>query len=94
MSSPQPNERRCGRPANTPFPPYFGLAMAGRAGAPGDMLVQASSSNSLLAVHAVRTTYGGLNVVLVNEDLDNATTVSLSYNGFAPGAAVNVLRWQ
>lgn len=84
-----------GEPAlNTPFPPYFGLAMAGRAGAPGDTLAQASSSNSLLSAHAVRTTSGGLNVVLVNKDLTNATTVSLSYTGFTPGGAVNVLQWR
>jgi chitodextrinase len=83
-----------GEPAvNTPFPPYYGLAMVGRAGAPGDTLVQASSSTSLLAAHAVRTS-SGLNVVLVNKDLVNSTTVSLSYAGFSPAGNVSVVRWQ
>lgn len=84
-----------GEPAlNTPFPPYFGLSMVGRAGAPGDALVQASSSTSLLAAHAVRTAAGGLNVVLVNKDIANSTTVSLSYTGFTPGSSVSAAQWQ
>ena len=81
-------------PLNTPFPPYFGLSMVGRAGSPGDTLVQASSSTALLAAHAVRTTSGGLNVVLVNKDIANSTTVSLSYTGFTPGTSVSVAQWQ
>jgi chitodextrinase len=83
-----------GEPAlNTPFPPYYGLSMVGRAGAPGDTLVQASSSNSLLATHAVRTS-AGLNVLLVNKDPANSTTVSLSYAGFTPTGSVSIAQWQ
>ncbi|MEU8173871.1 cellulose binding domain-containing protein [Microbispora hainanensis] len=80
-------------PVNTPLPPYFGLAMVGRAGSPGDTLVKASSSSSLLAAHAVKTS-GGVNVVLVNKDLNNSTTVSLSYSGFSPGGTASVVQWR
>ncbi|MBO4273635.1 cellulose binding domain-containing protein [Microbispora triticiradicis] len=79
--------------ANTPFPPYYGLAMVGRAGSPGDTLVKASSSSSLLSTHAVRTS-SGVNVVLINKDLNNSTTVSLSYSGFSPGSAATVVQWR
>ncbi|GAA0383289.1 ricin-type beta-trefoil lectin domain protein [Microbispora corallina] len=82
-----------GEPAlNTPFPPYYGLAMAGRAGSPGDAIVQATSSNPLLAAHAVKTS-GGVNVLLVNKDPSNSTTVALSYSGFSPGGGT-VLQWK
>ncbi|MEV4327816.1 cellulose binding domain-containing protein [Microbispora rosea] len=80
-------------PVNTPLPPYYGLAMVGRAGSPGDTLVKASSSSSLLAAHAVKTS-GGVNVVLVNKDLNNSTTVSLSYSGFSPGGTASVVQWR
>ncbi|MBO3748750.1 cellulose binding domain-containing protein [Streptosporangiaceae bacterium NEAU-GS5] len=83
-----------GEPAvNTPFPPYYGLSMVGRAGAPGDTLVQASSSTALLATHAIRTPTG-LNVLLVNKDPANSTTVSLAYSGFTPTGTVSVTQWQ
>ncbi|MBP2708246.1 cellulose binding domain-containing protein [Microbispora sp. RL4-1S] len=83
-----------GEPAtNTPFPPYYGLSMVGKAGSPGDTIVQASSSNSLLSAHAVKTSTG-VNVVLINKDPNNSTTVSLSYSGYSPGGNPTVMQWQ
>ncbi|MFL6113297.1 MAG: hypothetical protein ACJ786_18340 [Catenulispora sp.] len=49
-------------------------------------MVKASSGNPLLAVHAVRTRGGGLNVMLINKDPANPVTASLSYSGFTPAS--------
>jgi hypothetical protein len=77
----------CEPAPNTPFPPYFGIKMLGTAGLPGDTMVRAASSDPLVAAHAVRRADGGLGVLLINNDHDNARTVSLSYAGFTPTAA-------
>ena len=44
-------------PAETPFPPYYGLQMLTYLGKSGDQLVSTSSSQSLVAVHAVKHTH-------------------------------------
>lgn len=49
-------------------------------------MVKSSSSNSSVAVHAVRSGNGGLNVMLTNKNPQNAARVSLSYAGFTPAA--------
>jgi hypothetical protein len=77
----------CEPPLNTPFPPYYGIQMITRLGAPGDSLVQASSSTSQVSAHAVKRGNGDVDVMLINKDPDNDYTVSLSYNGFTPSSA-------
>lgn len=77
----------CEPPLNTPFPPYYGTQMITKLGSPGDRLVQASSSTSLVAAHAVKRANGDVDVMLINKDPNNDTTVSLSYNGFTPSSA-------
>jgi hypothetical protein len=79
-------------PVNTPFPTYYGLAMAGRIGNPGDTLVSATSSSKELVAHAARTASGGVNVLLINEDLRNSTNVSLS--GITASGSVTVEQWK
>jgi hypothetical protein len=81
-------------PLNTPFPTYYGLAMAGRIGKPGDTLVSATSSSPQLVAHAVRTAAGGVNVMLINEDLANSTNVSLNYAGITASGNVTVEQWK
>jgi hypothetical protein len=77
----------CEPPVNTPFAPYYGISMIGKLAQSGDSLVQASSSSSLISAHAVHRGNGDVNVMLINKDPNNATTVSLSYNGFTPSSA-------
>jgi hypothetical protein len=79
--------------ANTPFPPYYGIAMLKQVGAAGDTLVRASSSNAGVAAHAVRTRDGGLNVVLINKDRSASADVTLSISGFTPAAGPTVSSW-
>lgn len=49
-------------------------------------MVKSSSGNSSVTVHAVRSSNGGLNVMLTNKSPQNAAQVSLSYAGFTPAA--------
>jgi len=54
---------------NTPFPAYFGVRMLSYLGHdPGDSMLQTTSSNPLVAVHAVRHGDGTIGVMLVNKD--------------------------
>jgi len=77
----------CEPPANTPFAPYYGIQMMTKLFGPGDGLVQSTSSTSLLSAHAVKRANGDLNVMLINKDPNNDTTVNLSYSGFTPSSA-------
>ncbi|MER6069659.1 cellulose binding domain-containing protein [Streptomyces sp. NPDC001817] len=77
----------CEPPLNTPFPAYYGIQMISRLGSPGDTLVKAASSSSLLSAHAVRRANGDVDVMLINKDPNNDATVNLSYTGFTPSSA-------
>jgi hypothetical protein len=77
----------CEPPLNTPFPAYYGTQMITKLGSPGDRLVAASSSTSLVSAHAVKRANGDVDVMLINKDPNNAYTVSLSYAGFSPSSA-------
>jgi Cellulose binding domain/Fibronectin type III domain len=77
----------CEPAAETPFPPYFGISMAGRFLAGGGTLLGTSSSQSLVSAHAVEAANGSLNVMLVNKDPANSTQVSLAYSGYTPSAS-------
>ncbi|MEZ0110617.1 hypothetical protein ABH920_004632 [Catenulispora sp. EB89] len=82
----------CEPALETPFPTYWGIRSLTALAAPGDTMVKAASGSATVAVHAVRTTGGGLNVMLINKDAANPATVSLAYSGFtpAPGAVTTV----
>lgn len=72
----------CEPPADTPFPAYCGFRMLSQFIQPGDVLVEAASSQSLVQSFAVRTRDGGLRVMAVNDDQSNAYAVSLSAAGY------------
>ncbi len=77
----------CEPPLNTPFPPYYAIAMLSQLGRPGDTMVGAGTDNQLVAAHAVRNADGDLSVLLVNKDPASSYQVSLHYAGFTPAAA-------
>ncbi|NYF77830.1 hypothetical protein [Granulicella arctica] len=62
----------------TPYGPWYGVSLSSTVARPGDNMVAATSSNSLLRVHAVNRTDGKVGVVLINQDPTNATSVSVS----------------
>jgi hypothetical protein len=71
-------------PAEAPFPPYYGLQMLTKLGVAGDQMVAATSSSSLVAVHAVKQAHGSLAVLLINKDPAKSHPVTLSLRHFTP----------
>jgi hypothetical protein len=80
----------CEPPADTPFPAYYGLQLLSRFIQPGDTLVAATSSQSLVQAFAVRTPFG-LRVMAVNDDPSGSYTVSLSAPGYQASPGIPVL---
>ena len=82
----------CEPAQETPFPTYFGLKSLTALASPGDTMVKAASTSTLVGVHAVRAAGGGLNVMLINKSPDTAATVALNYTGYtpAPGGVTTV----
>jgi alpha-L-arabinofuranosidase len=72
-------------PDDTPYPPYFGVQLATQVAGHGGRLLQASSTDPLVRVHASRRADGSVAVMLINTDPTNATTVRLA--GCASGPA-------
>jgi hypothetical protein len=62
----------------TPYGPWYGVSLDSTVARPGDNMVAATSSNSLLRAHAINRADGKVGVVLVNEDPTNSTSVSVS----------------
>ncbi|WP_328747093.1 LPXTG cell wall anchor domain-containing protein [Streptomyces sp. NBC_00285] len=77
---------KCQPTRDTPFPTYWGIRSLTALAQPGDTMVKSSSGDSSVTVHAVRSSDGGLNVMLTNKSPQNAAQVSLSYTGFTPAA--------
>jgi hypothetical protein len=71
---------------NKPGAPYFGMQMVHALLNFNDALVAASSSSSMVSVHASKRADGSVGVMLINKDGKNATTVKLSINGGTLGA--------
>jgi hypothetical protein len=77
-------------PAETPFPAYYGLQMLTRLGSSGDQMLQASSSQPLLAVHAVKQQNGRLAILLINKDPSTNYNVSFSLPGYQIASAASL----
>ncbi len=71
-------------PAETPFPPYYGLRMLTKLGVSGDEMVSSSSSSSLVTAHSVLQADGDLALMLVNKDPSRGYVADLSISGFTP----------
>jgi hypothetical protein len=67
--------------SNTPDGPWYGVQFDSIVARPGDRLVSTSSSNSLLRAHTVRRSDGQVSIVLINDDPNNSTNVSVSVSG-------------
>jgi hypothetical protein len=69
-------------------PAFYGLEMLHvLVHGPGDLLVDAKSTSSLLSVHASRRRDGFVGVMLVNKDPEQAAIVKVTFKGGVPGAA-------
>ncbi|HJP76223.1 MAG TPA: cellulose binding domain-containing protein [Pseudonocardiaceae bacterium] len=76
---------------DTPFAPYYGVAMLSKLGTAGASLIGTTSSNSLLRTHAVRRADGSVAVLIDNEDPGNSYTVNLGYQGFTPSGGASTV---
>jgi hypothetical protein len=93
LSSGACSGRVCEPPAETPFPPYYGLQMVGHMAVPGAGIIGTTSDNPAVAAHAVRLADGNLAVLLINRDPTNAYQVNLAYTHFNPGSTRTVLSY-
>jgi alpha-L-arabinofuranosidase len=66
---------------NKPGPVYFAIQLVRRMADLNDIIVTASSSNSLLAVHAATHKDGSVGLMLINKDPKNNATVKVTVNG-------------
>jgi hypothetical protein len=64
-----------------PEGPWYGASLSSTIARPGDTMVTASSSNSLLRAHAVRRADGQTGVILLNNDPSNSTAVTVNISG-------------
>jgi hypothetical protein len=71
----------CEPPAHTPFPSYFGMQMTSRLAQAGTKLLEASSTDEMVRVHAARTSNGRLAVMIINQDPCAERRVSLDIAG-------------
>jgi hypothetical protein len=71
--------------ANTPFPPYYGVQMFNRMIQPGDDFIAAKGNRSTLVPHAARRKDGKISVMLINEDPDHDSVVTLEGLPLAEG---------
>jgi hypothetical protein len=79
---------------NTPFPAYFGVRMLSYLGHhAGDSMLQTTSSNPLVAVHAVRHLDGTIGVMLVNKDPSVRYTVKVALAGASAHGWADVHRY-
>jgi hypothetical protein len=81
----------CEPPLNTPFAPYYALALLKDFAGTGDQLVRAGADDPLVSAHASRKANGDLAVLLVNKDPGAARSVKLNYHGWTPSNEVPVV---
>lgn len=81
----------CEPAAETAFPTYYGVSMAGRFLSGGGTLLGTTSSQSLIVSHAVEQPDGSMNVLLINKDPSNSYQVSLSYNGYSAASSATTM---
>lgn len=74
-------------PAETPFPSYYAFQMLTHLGKSGDQIVSATSSQSLLSVHAVKQGGGKLALLLINKSPAVSYDTRISVSGYTPSAA-------
>ncbi len=79
----------CQPPVGTPYPPFHGMRLLGTAMAAGDVMLKSSSSDPLIAVHAVRRN-GDLVLLLLNKSPSTTYVGNLVTPGFDAGLVVPI----
>ena len=73
-----------------PYPTYYAMKLLARFARHGDSVVAASSNNSLLAVFAVKSITGPLNLLVINKDPSVMRDASIALSGFTPASSASV----
>jgi hypothetical protein len=74
----------CQLPANTPFPPYYGMQILTLVAPVDAKLLASASSSPMTAVHASRRPDGSLAILLINKDPVKSQAVTVDLAGFKP----------
>lgn len=69
--------------SNQPQPAYYGIKLFHQMAAPGDTFVDASSQMDALSVYATKRRDGGLGLLLINKNLVQSVTATVSVNGYS-----------
>lgn len=75
------------------YPKYYAMQMLAGMGSPGDSVVAVTTSNPLVRGHGVLRANGTLSVMLINTDLANSYTDTVTYTGFTGGTVASVQRF-
>jgi hypothetical protein len=81
-ATPADGKQVCAPPVNTPYPAYYGYALAAHLASPGAKLVATTGATGPIVAHAAVQRDGSLVVLVENEDPANAHDVALDYPGF------------
>jgi hypothetical protein len=65
-----------------PQPAYYGIKLLHQVARVGDTFVAASSPNDVVSVHAVKRRDGGLGLVIINKDLNQPISVTVTVDGY------------
>ena len=83
-----------GLAANTPFPAYFGFQMLSYLGHRAqDAMLETTTSNQLVTVHAVRQADGAINLLVINKDPSLRYDLNVALTGASSHGWASVYRY-
>ncbi len=78
---------RADTPVNTPYPSFYALKLLAQWAVGGDRTVAATTTYSLLTVHAVLRASGDLCLLVINKSPSSALPAQITLGNFVPGAS-------
>ncbi len=72
------------------YPTYYVTKLLSKFARQGDTVVTTTSNNNLLTAFAVKTTAGGVNLLVINKDPSTTRSATIALTGFTPDAAASV----
>jgi hypothetical protein len=78
---------------NQPGPAYYGISMVHRVANPRDLFLASKSSSALLHAYALKRADGGVGLMLINMDPQNAATVKVRIAGDDLASAGTSYEW-
>jgi hypothetical protein len=72
------------------YPTYYAMKLLSNFARGGDMIVRATSGNTLLAIYAAKRANGTLSLLVINKDPANTLNANITLTGYTPAASANV----